>query len=294
MHLRRFKSRRRANRSNGKDKPEVFLEDLSELVIERFARLTKLQVVCTPLDLPWRAVTPGPHARIPHPTCKDYADTDYCREAWQSHLAELRRRPEVHWHKCDFGLYCASVPVAWQDRCLAALQLVSARDMPEDAFAHNVELLDVLVEAFIAQEAEFLKKLLPQEGDSEEAAARATGQGETPSDQHPDHPQVLRALEYIEEHLSEHDLTVAHVAQKLDINPTYLAHLFAKQVGVRMSRHIADRRIRFAKNLLATTEWQIKRVAYESGYANPDWFSHVFHARAGITPGEYRRNERRS
>ena len=71
-------------------------------------------------------------------------------------------------------------------------------------------------------------------------------------------------------------------------NASYLAHLFSQQLHLRMSKYIAQRRIDRAKNLLLDTDWQIKRVALECGFANPDWFSHTFHEHSGVTPTEYR------
>ncbi len=269
-----------------------FLTDLADLVKERFSRISGLTVVTIPLDLPGTAFSTGLPPKPIHPACAKFADTEYCRNAWQSHLVELKRRPELHWHKCGFELFCAIVPVVWEGRCLAVLKLVCPDSVSEASFERNVELLDILVESFLAGEADVLARLVPPRqlaADSE--AQRAAGNGNSDR-KRPTHPQVLRALEHIEQHLTDPDLTVARIARTLDINSTYLAHLFAEQIGRRMSRHISDLRMELAKNLLSTTDWQIKRVAFESGYANPDWFSHVFHVRAGLTPGQYRTKTR--
>ncbi len=108
----------------------------------------------------------------------------------------------------------------------------------------------------------------------------------------PLHPQVLKAIAYIESHLADCDLKVGQVARTLDLNNTYLSHLFSENVGVRMGRYIARRRVQVAQKLLATTDWQVKRVAFESGHASPDWFTRVFHNYAGMTPVEYRLQKR--
>lgn len=264
-----------------------FLAQLGMHVTERFTRISGLSVVTIPLGLPgYREAEPSRAGKI-HPACTEFANTEYCQESWHSHLAELKRRPEVHWHRCDFGLLCAFVPVVWRDQCLAGLKVVSAGSMAEDAFERNVELLDVLVESFVARESDLLARLLAPVADGPSGAISA----EHPKGR-PDHPRIVSALAFIEEHLRDPELTVGGVARELDLNPTYLAHLFAQRVGERMSRHIADKRIELAKELLSTTDWQIKRIAFETGHANPDWFSHVFHVRVGMTPGNYRRKLR--
>jgi AraC-like DNA-binding protein len=222
----------------------------------------------------------------------EFAGSAYCRESWLLHLAELRRQPEGLWHKCDHGRFCALVPVACDGRCLAAIKLVCLGTMPEETFERNLELLEFLVREVMASEADFLAgQLAPDQRAPEPTAAPAHRTGK-PRQELPNHPRVRKALEYIEEHLSDPKLTVGHIALGLNINADYLAHLFATQVGERMSQYIAARRVELAKTLLATTDWQIKRVAGETGHANPRWFSHVFHTHTGLTPGDYRRGNR--
>jgi AraC-like DNA-binding protein len=55
-----------------------------------------------------------------------------------------------------------------------------------------------------------------------------------------------------------------------------------------MSHFITLRRIDLAKDLLRSTDWQIKRIAHSCGFANPSWFSYVFKDQTGTTPGAYR------
>jgi transcriptional regulator GlxA family with amidase domain len=103
------------------------------------------------------------------------------------------------------------------------------------------------------------------------------------------HPKVRQALQYIEEHIKEPGLTVGRIAEVLGITPTYLSQLFLRHTGEKMSRFIACRRVAMARHLLETTDWQVKRIAREAGFANPKWFFHVFGVIAGQTPSGYRR-----
>ena len=148
--------------------------------------------------------------------------------------------------------------------------------------------MELLVRDFAASQAEFLKRV-PGGITAEEATAACAestaGPKTAPS---PTHPQVLRALEYVATNLSDPRLTVAKVASVLDVCPTYLSEVFVEQMGERMSRLIAAKRVEKAKKLLATTDWQVKRIALETGHANPNWFCHVFCVYTGLTPGEYR------
>ncbi len=88
-------------------------------------------------------------------------------------------------------------------------------------------------------------------------------------------------------------LSVTALARQLGINATYLGHLFRTQTGLTVRRYVAQRRIELAKRLLATTDWQVKRIAYETGHRTADWFSHVFREETGLTPLAYRRQSRK-
>jgi transcriptional regulator GlxA family with amidase domain len=144
----------------------------------------------------------------------------------------------------------------------------------------------------VANEADFLARLVGAQPSASETHAAPPQLDDKPTERSVKHPQVCEALEYIEEHLSDPKLTIREIAHRLGFDPDYLSRLFNEQVGQRMGPFITARRMQRAKHLLASTTWQIKRVARESGYANPNWFSHVFHTHTGMTPCEYRRQAR--
>lgn len=104
--------------------------------------------------------------------------------------------------------------------------------------------------------------------------------------------RIEKAVAFIDEHVADPGLNVATVARALSINATYLSHIFAEETGTRMSRYIATRRVELAKELLSTTEYQVKRIALQTGHSNPDWFSQIFRSHTGMTPLEYRRRSK--
>lgn len=265
---------------------EELMTWLSEVLADRFERIGGLRVVVAPVDWPGLANRDG---SLPvHPRCAECADSPGCREGWQGHLAELHRRPEVHWHTCEQRNLCAVVPVVVKGRCVAACKLVCPGTTDQEEFERAVELLDILVENTMIREAETLSRLVPGREvlSGDESASDGTASSR------PSHPQVIRVMDYVDQHFAEPTLTVAGIARKFGMNAAYLAHLFSQQTGTRMSRYISSRRIELAKKLLTTTNWQIKQVAFESGHTNADWFSQVFHTHVGVTPREFRRQSR--
>jgi len=257
------------------------LSRLAGSVAARFERLRGFDVVILPVDLPADSQGGGCAVR-PHPLCAECSHTGGWPAAWREHLSELMRRSEAHVHRCEADRWCAVVPVCHENRCLAACKLVCIGSMGRDEFDRNVELLTVLVDAFTAREAALLAEVAGADGRLPASVAAPGPPAEL-------HPKVREALKYIERHAAAASLNVTHVAQYLGVNITYLGHLFATQVGTRMSRYIADRRIELAKTLLATTDWPVKQIAFESGHRNSDWFIQTFGRSVGVTPGEYRR-----
>lgn len=260
-------------------------EALSEHVAARFERLTGLAIVITLIDIP--GADTSKETRPTHPHCETVDGRASCTQAWEMHLPELRHRPEPHWHCCEAGYLCAVVPLVYGGQCLAACKLVCPASMDKDTFKRQVEILDILVENFAASKRELLAMLASHDGQVSAAKPRPAASGNPPS-----HPRVREAIVYIDHHFTDPALTVTGVAQRLRMSPTYLAHLFSAEMGLRMSRYITNHRVERAKKLLAGTQWQIRRVATESGFANADWFSHVFHAHVGCTPSVYRRTHR--
>jgi AraC-like DNA-binding protein len=271
---------------------KTLLAMLRRCLRERFRHADDLTVMV----LPARSTTPqaaeDPPPSPDHPACADHANSEYCRESWQLHLALLTDEPETHWHRCDHDLLCALVPVAHDGRCLAVVKFVNSGSMAEDDFEREVMLLDVVVRDFVNMNFEFMTRLItafersvPPDGPVRPATM-------TPKHRQPDHPQIVAAMRYIEEHLSDPRLTVGNIARELKIDPNYLSHLYVEQVGQRMSRCITKQRINLAKRLLAKTHLSIKEVSRQCGFANPNWFSYVFRIHAGNAPGAFRKRAR--
>lgn len=291
-HFKRIQHRRPTRKTVGQPNYEAFLALLHNCIVEPFHRISGLEALLVPLGLGCLEEMEDSPSNPGHAACAKFAGTDYCQKSWKSYLAELKHRVDIIWHKCDYHMLCALVPVVYNGRCPAVFQLVCPESIGEDCFKQHIELLDILIENLVSCEADFLAKVFPPEKASINCKGPSLRKSNKPAEKPPSHPQVLRSLEYIEAHFCDPRMTVGRIALALDIHPDYLAHLFNAQVGQRMSRYIADRRLERAKELLSTTGWQIKRIALETGHANRNWFSHVFAIRTGLTPSEYQQKAR--
>ncbi len=291
-HFLHRKQERHAERKvTGKPTMARLLTLLESRVIDRFSRMSTSDLQAVALAV-FEPDEDDPPPNPSHPDCAEFSASDYCRESWQLHLAQLKRRPETHWGICQHKRLCAIIPIVCGNRCLAVLKLAGPAACDKAEFKRLVEMMELLARDFCAAHIDFLQRVSggASVGQNSEMLAPFAEDNQTASS--PTHPKVVRALEYINAHLSDPRLTVAKVASELGLSPTYLSELFVEQMGQRMSRYIAQRRIEAAKMLLITTDWQIKRIAIETGHANANWFGHVFSVHTGLSPGEFRTRER--
>ncbi|CAH0121564.1 Protein-glutamate methylesterase/protein-glutamine glutaminase [Paenibacillus sp. CECT 9249] len=103
------------------------------------------------------------------------------------------------------------------------------------------------------------------------------------------HRQDIRmAVEYINEHYNE-DISVANIADVLNLSPNYLSKLFRSETGIRLVEYINQRRIEAAKRLLRETNLKVYEVGEKAGFQETSYFCKVFKELTGVTVTEYRK-----
>lgn len=86
----------------------------------------------------------------------------------------------------------------------------------------------------------------------------------------------------------EGDLSLNVLAEKLNVNGSYLSTLFKKEMGQTITDYITAKRITLAMRLLGTTKLQIQTVAQKCGIPDVNYFTKKFKKATGHTPKEYR------
>lgn len=104
-------------------------------------------------------------------------------------------------------------------------------------------------------------------------------------------PAIAKALAYIDQHYRE-PLDLVTVAQKINLNFTYLSWLFKEELGIGFSKYLLSCRIKYAKELLLNTNICVKEVARRAGFQDSHYFSKAFKRSTGVTPLLYRRTKR--
>ena len=102
-----------------------------------------------------------------------------------------------------------------------------------------------------------------------------------------ENPAVKKALEYIEENLSE-DISLDSAAKVAGVSSFYLSKLFKEECGETFVNYISDRRLEKAKSLLSGTDFSVKEISAQVGYNDQNYFSKLFKGKFGLSPTEFR------
>lgn len=100
-------------------------------------------------------------------------------------------------------------------------------------------------------------------------------------------PIIDRAKALIENSISE-DLSVAEIADRMNISVHYLCHVFKAETGITPIDYRNSVKLTLAKRLLIRTDSKISDIALECGFGSASYFSKLFAKCEGITPAEYR------
>jgi len=99
---------------------------------------------------------------------------------------------------------------------------------------------------------------------------------------------LLRALEKIESSFSE-PLEISLLAEEARVSVPYLHTLFKKHLGSAPHQALLERRLQEAKKLLASSDMNLKSLAFCCGFPSTEHFCRVFKRRFGTTAASFRR-----
>lgn len=97
-------------------------------------------------------------------------------------------------------------------------------------------------------------------------------------------------IEFIKENYSSNQLTVASIAEYLNLNPTYLSSAFKSKTGCTPLEFIMQWRIKKSKELLNTGAYSLDEISQMVGYDNRRTFTRIFKKLEGVTPSDYLKN----
>lgn len=104
--------------------------------------------------------------------------------------------------------------------------------------------------------------------------------------------RVNLAVEYIHRNIYQ-KLTLNEVAQYIQVSPSYLSKIFARDMGIGILAFIQQEKISVAANLLAHTDQPISSIAVYLSFESASNFGVVFKKWIGMSPREYRNRYRK-
>lgn len=99
------------------------------------------------------------------------------------------------------------------------------------------------------------------------------------------------ACAYLEANYANPQITLDHVADKINITGGYLSTYFKEKTGINFNDYLNKVRIEKAKQLLEHTDDRIQDIATQVGYLNLSSFNRMFKKFTGVTPSELRQNK---
>lgn len=86
----------------------------------------------------------------------------------------------------------------------------------------------------------------------------------------------------------EHNHTLEELAQRVDLSPWHLSHLFKVELGVPLKQYLIQLRLHTAADLLAGSLLTITQVMDQVGIRDRSHFTRDFKQEFGMTPSAYR------
>jgi AraC-like DNA-binding protein len=84
-------------------------------------------------------------------------------------------------------------------------------------------------------------------------------------------------------------LSIAEIARKAGVHPTYAAATFTEVLGMPIWKYVTRLRVAHACRLLESTDRNVDQIGHASGFRSRSSFHRAFRAEVGRTPADHRR-----
>jgi signal transduction histidine kinase/ligand-binding sensor domain-containing protein/DNA-binding response OmpR family regulator len=103
-----------------------------------------------------------------------------------------------------------------------------------------------------------------------------------------DEKLIQKATDYVEQNLSDTDLTVEQLSSILNMSRVHLYKKMLSITGKTPSEFIRTIRLKYAERLLCESQLSVSEISYQVGFNNPRYFSKYFKEMYGDMPSHYK------
>lgn len=94
--------------------------------------------------------------------------------------------------------------------------------------------------------------------------------------------------EYIEDNIYNPNLSVAMIAEKVDLSVNYLRNIYKENTGESLTTYITQRKLTLICEMLADKEIPIQDISDKLGFTTKNYFFTFFKKHMNMTPNQYR------
>ena len=193
-------------------------------------------------------------------------------EEVQREITSIRRECKVRWIPKN------KVVVLYQSLILAVMNFFERLNIVDDAFLlKEQEIISGLFGCTYISEME--KKVL-------EFFQMAVELMNSNRGNYGDH-QAIAALEYINSHYGDCDLSLQEICEKLAISVSYFSSAFKNYTGMTFVEALTKKRMEKAMELMENTSLRTYEIAEKCGYSDANYFSNIFKRTTHMTPRDY-------
>ncbi len=99
--------------------------------------------------------------------------------------------------------------------------------------------------------------------------------------------KIKNGVSYINAHFKEPDIDFNYVAETCRMSYSNFRRLFTECMGISPTKYLINKKIEYAKDLLATGQCNVSGAAYSVGYSDIYYFSRIFKKVTGYAPSKY-------
>lgn len=115
---------------------------------------------------------------------------------------------------------------------------------------------------------------------------RLLSDNDRPKQQH----SVDLIKKYLDDHFTDHDLSLEHMSRELSYNKKYISHVFKKHLGIGVIEYLHTVRIQNACTMIEQGFTSVTDIADRCGFADAQYFSKIFKTKMGVLPTQHIKN----